>query len=168
MAWTDPKTWARNDPLNAANLNTFVRDNQAYLKSAADGQAANLVSRVRTVSGAAVSLSSGNDVFGSPELILTVNKAAANVMAGCQVAFQTTSTGTVGFELRLRCYQASPAKTVDVYLDSFMQGNTLVSLMPSTVFLGFAAGEVTFTVTFTAGGPMSLGVADHLIWAMEL
>ncbi len=168
MAWTNPKTWARNDPLNAANLNTYVRDNQEYLKAQADGQASNLVSRVRSVSSSAVSMSTGNDVFGSPALVLTVAKSSANIMAGCQVAFQTTSSGTVGFELRLRCYQANPAKTVDVYLDSFMQGNSWVSLMPSTVFLGFAAGEVTFTVTFTAGGPMSLGVADHLIWAMEL
>lgn len=166
MAWTEPKTWARLDPLNADNLNTYVRDNQAYLKSAVDGQAANLVSRVRSVSPAAVSLSSGNDVFGSPELVLTVVKSAANLMAGCQVSFQTsdTSSNTVGFELRLRCYQATPAKTVDVYLDSFMKDNSLVSLMPSTVFLGFAAGEVTFT----AGGPLSLAVADHVIWAMEL
>lgn len=168
MAWSDPKTWARGDPLNAANLNTYIRDNQEYLKSAADEQASNLVSRVRSVSGSAVSLSSGTDVFGSPELVLTVAKASANIMAGCQASFQSSSSNAVGFELRLRCYQANPAKTVDVFLDSFMQGNSFVSLMPSTVFLGFAAGSVTFTVTFTAGGPLSLGVADHLIWAMEL
>ena len=32
MAWTTPKTWATSDPLNVTNLNTYIRDNQEYLK----------------------------------------------------------------------------------------------------------------------------------------
>lgn len=31
MAWTTPKTWATSDPLNATNLNTYIRDNQNFL-----------------------------------------------------------------------------------------------------------------------------------------
>ena len=32
MAWTTPKTWANQDPLNESNFNTFIRDNQAALR----------------------------------------------------------------------------------------------------------------------------------------
>jgi hypothetical protein len=31
MAWTTPKTWAVGDPATAADLNTYVRDNVAFL-----------------------------------------------------------------------------------------------------------------------------------------
>ena len=32
MAWTTPKTWVNQDPLNESNFNTFIRDNQAALR----------------------------------------------------------------------------------------------------------------------------------------
>lgn len=35
MAWTTPKTWARLDRLNPANLNQYIRDNQLALRAAA-------------------------------------------------------------------------------------------------------------------------------------
>lgn len=36
MAWTEPKTWVNQDPLNESNFNTFIRDNQVALKAQAD------------------------------------------------------------------------------------------------------------------------------------
>lgn len=36
MAWTTPKTWS-SEPLTSTDLNTYVRDNQAYLKDRIDG-----------------------------------------------------------------------------------------------------------------------------------
>lgn len=33
MAWTTPKTWATNDPMDASTLNTHVRDNLNALKA---------------------------------------------------------------------------------------------------------------------------------------
>ena len=170
MAWTTPKTWARNDPLNADNLNTFIRDNQNYLKSQADA-AANVVHRVRTVSGSNVSLATNDDVFGSPLLDLTIAKASANVLAGCQVTLRdpaTSGTDFAALELRMRCYQASPLKTVDVLMDYYISDGGVVSLAPTTLFLGFAAGVMSFSVTLTAGGPIDLRTGDHTIWAMEL
>lgn len=32
MAWTTPKTWVNQDPLNESNFNTYIRDNQAALR----------------------------------------------------------------------------------------------------------------------------------------
>lgn len=170
MAWTNPKTWARLDALDAATLNTQIRDNQNYLKSQVDA-AANVVHRVRTVSGSDVSLATNDDVFSSPLLDLTIAKAAANVMAGCQVTFRDPATSGSDFaalELRLRCYQASPLKTVDVLMDYYISDGGVVSLAPTTLFIGFAAGVVSFSVTLTAGGPIDLLTGDHTIWAMEV
>ena len=31
MSWTTPKTWAVGDPGTASDLNTYIRDNSAYL-----------------------------------------------------------------------------------------------------------------------------------------
>lgn len=172
MAWTNPKTWALNDPLNASNLNTYIRDNQQALKDQLDATA-NLVHRVRTVTGSEISLATNTDVFGSPLLDLTIQKPSANVMAGCQVTFREPASGSsVDFEpieLRLRCYQAgTPPKTVDVFLDYVVQDAAIIALAPTTVFLGFARGTVSFNVTLTAGGPVYLTTGDHMIWAMEL
>ena len=36
MAWTTPKTWVNEDPLNESNFNTYIRDNQAALKAWVD------------------------------------------------------------------------------------------------------------------------------------
>ncbi len=36
MAWTAPRTWATGEVVTAALMNTHVRDNQLYLKSALD------------------------------------------------------------------------------------------------------------------------------------
>ena len=178
MAWTNPKTWATMDPLNASNLNTYIRDNQQALKSRLDTHdgtlsnlAANLAHRVRTVTGSSISLATNADVFGAPTLDLTIQKTNANVMAGCQVTFQEPSTGRVSFEpieLRLRCYQQSPAKTVDVLVDYVVKDGGIISLAPTTVFIGFAAGTVSFSVVLTAGGPVNLMIGSHTIWAMEL
>ena len=38
MAWTTPKTWA-SEPLTSLDLNTYVRDNQNYLKGRVDATA---------------------------------------------------------------------------------------------------------------------------------
>ena len=37
------------------------------------------------------------------------------------------------------------------------------ALAPTTVFLGFARGTVSFSVTWTAGGPIYLATGDHMI-----
>lgn len=36
MAWTSPKTWAVNDLVTAADMNTYISDNLSYLKSRMD------------------------------------------------------------------------------------------------------------------------------------
>ena len=33
MPWTTPKTWATNEVVTAANMNTHLRDNMAFLGS---------------------------------------------------------------------------------------------------------------------------------------
>jgi len=38
MAWTTPKTWAYNDLVSAADLNTYLRDNQNLLKTQIDDE----------------------------------------------------------------------------------------------------------------------------------
>lgn len=42
MAWTAPKTWVTGDPLNASNMNTYIRDNQVALKAQTDDAEAKL------------------------------------------------------------------------------------------------------------------------------
>lgn len=170
MPWTNPKTWARLDPLNADNLNLYIRDNQQYLHDQLSS-AGNVVHRVRTVSGAVASLATDDDVFGSPLLDLTIVKTSAHVLAGCQVTFQEPSVSgsdLSALELRLRCYQASPLKTVDVLLNYYIQDGGIISLAPTSIFLGFASGVMSFSVTLTAGGPLNLLTGDHTVWAMEV
>ena len=38
MAWTTPKTWS-SEPLTSTDMNTYIRDNQNYLKDRMDNQA---------------------------------------------------------------------------------------------------------------------------------
>lgn len=169
MAWTAPKTWSRLDPLNADNLNTYMRDNQQYLHDNL-GLSGNIAHRVRTVSGSDAALAVNDDVFGAPTLNLTLNRAASNVMAGCQVGLRDTRQASADmgeFQLRLRAYQASPLKTVDVLADYNIGAGALMQIIPSTVFLGFAAGVMSFTIVLAAGSNMSLLTGDHTIWAME-
>ena len=166
MAWTNPKTWARLDALDAATLNEQVRDNLLYLK------ARPVAHRTRTVSGSNAALAANDDVFGAPTLDLTL-ASAGHVMAGCQVTFfqpqnQQPLTNFAPVELRMRCYQQTPLKTVDVLVDYNIPYNGIMSLAPSSLFIGFAAGVVSFTVTLTAGGGVQLLTGDHTIWAMEV
>ncbi len=42
MAWTSPKTWS-SEPLTSSDLNTYVRDNQDYLKDRLDNSASTIV-----------------------------------------------------------------------------------------------------------------------------
>lgn len=43
MAWTNPKTWS-SEPLTSLDLNTYMRDNQNYLKDRLDNSAQKVVS----------------------------------------------------------------------------------------------------------------------------
>ena len=166
MAWTNPKTWARLDSLDAATLNEQVRDNLLYLK------ARPVAHRTRTVSGSNAALATNDDVFGAPTLDLTL-ASAGHVMAGCQMTFfqpvnDLATDDFSAFEIRMRCYQQTPLKTVDVPMDFYVSYGSIVSLAPSSLFIGFAAGVVSFSVTLTAGAPIQLLTGDHLIWAMEV
>lgn len=38
MAWTAPKTWASDEVPSSADLNTYMRDNQIYLKAEVDAR----------------------------------------------------------------------------------------------------------------------------------
>ena len=51
VPWQTPKTWNTGDPLNASNLNTFIREQQAALRAAQDA----LTSRVAALENAASS-----------------------------------------------------------------------------------------------------------------
>ncbi len=42
MAWTSPKTWS-SEPLTSSDLNTYVRDNQDYLKDRLDNRVGTIV-----------------------------------------------------------------------------------------------------------------------------
>ena len=128
MAWTNPKTWARLDSLDAATLNEQVRDNLLYLK------ARPVAHRTRTVSGSNAALATNDDVFGSPTLDLTL-ASAGHVMAGCQVTlFQPLVSGAptnfAEVQLRMRCYQQMPLKTVDVMADYNVGYGGIMSLAP--------------------------------------
>jgi len=54
MAWTDPRTWASNEVVTAANMNTHIRDNLDWL--------ANDHPRCRATRTAVQSIGSGSDV----------------------------------------------------------------------------------------------------------
>ncbi len=43
MAWTSPKTWS-SEPLTSLDLNTYMRDNQNYLKDRLDSSVSTIVS----------------------------------------------------------------------------------------------------------------------------
>ena len=177
MAWTEPRTWASGDPLNESNLNTYIRDNQVALKAQVDAAdtarallTTNFVSREMDVSGANMPLSAQANVFGAPALVLTIKKTEAHILAGCQVNLVMGGGGPHQVKLRLRCRQSgTPDKIVDSYLDFEGRSGMSVSQIPTTPFLGFEQGAVTFTVSLSGGGGnVSLSTGKHLIWAMEL
>ena len=181
MAWKTPKTWATDAPLDGATLNQEIRDNQIALhtQSQANAAAASLLSlnsvhRIKTIQAdQGLNTDSRSDLFGSPTLDLTVRKSTAVVMAGIQVTLRDHSqaAGAVDIvELRLRCYQErTPTPyTYDVFSDEFIQQGGIRSLAVTSVFPGFNAGSVSFTVDLTAGSGVSLLTGSHLIWAMEL
>lgn len=77
MAWTSPKTWS-SEPLTSSDLNTYVRDNQDYLKDRLD----NSVSKIITGT-TALSTSSENFVdIDSEKLSITLTTHGGDVLVG--------------------------------------------------------------------------------------
>lgn len=104
MGWTTPESWATNELVTAAKMNTNVRDNLAYLKDAPDFDS------VPTASGTAVQLvpgtskrhmesgqSAGTDVAVT---FTAAYSSAPNVVVGASAAaasFYVSSLTTTGF-----------------------------------------------------------------------
>lgn len=77
MAWTSPKTWS-SEPLTSSDLNTYVRDNQDYLKDRLD----NSVSKI--IAGT-TALSTSSDIFvdiDSEKLSISLTTHGGDVLVG--------------------------------------------------------------------------------------
>lgn len=92
MAWTTPITWAVGDPLTAAAMNTYVRDNENYLYGYLPPAASVTMY---------VSASTGNDSndglsWGTPKATL---QAAVTALASTGGTIYAAGTFTAGFAI---------------------------------------------------------------------
>lgn len=137
MAWTTPKTWVNQDPLNESNFNTYIRDNQAALKAQADDSTAKLgnvhpaylspllVGYAVIGIDASVQVTSTTAVVWHAKCKLTFTPKTDLALVGCQFSFvfNHNDDGTRQFNFGLR------------------KGNTAVSLSHTDSISGTLGNE---------------------------
>lgn len=131
MAWTAPKTWARNDPLNADNLNTFIRDNQAALRVDTEDAKAKLAN----VHPAYLSpLLVGEAVIGINQWLSITSTSLVIWHANCKLTF-TPKTDKVLFGVQFLFYYTGAGGQSD-FRFGLQKGAANVSLSHTEVVGG--------------------------------
>lgn len=95
MAWTTPKTWS-SEPLTSLDLNTYVRDNQIYLRERLENSADTLVS-----ADAVLSTTSTEFVdVDADKFALTLTTSGGDVLVGFTGTAQNRNrAGSIYFNL---------------------------------------------------------------------
>jgi len=136
MAWTTPKTWS-SEPLTSTDLNTYVRDNQAYLKDRLDG--ANAAQYAALVSASTTSTTLV-DVDGT-NLNLTITTTGGDVEVSLMAAGYASGSNYLVVRLLV---DASSVYLVSKSLEVTSPGNASAILK----ITGLSAGSHTFKLQF--------------------
>lgn len=143
MAWTTPKTWAVNEPLTAADLNTYVRDNMLAVFGGSAFDQTNIDLTALTTTS-----TSWTNAGGALTCKLTPTGERVLVLADVAV-FMSNTAGKA--ELRLACTDG----TTPVYSDTFCRvtQNRQAYVTMAWLFDELTPNtEYTFSVQFRVDG----------------
>lgn len=147
MAWTTPKTWT-SEPLTSTDLNTYMRDNQNYLKDRLDGSAAGQYTS--TVGETSTTSTTFTNVDGT-NLVKTFTTTGGDVMV-TMIAGGYNSGGAQPI------YTAIDVDGTDYdFIRSFVTdtSSTGNNLSGTKIITGLSAGSHTFSLQFRAAASTS-------------
>ena len=169
MAWTSPKTWS-SEPLTSLDLNTYVRDNQNYLKDRLDNSAGSLVSGdtfLSTTSNQFVDVD-------ADKLSLTLVTHGGDVLVGFTGTVQCTRPGGAS-------YFNVAVDDVDYVADDGIVRDTAVNTTGANrhaplsfvvLISGLGAGSHTFKLRWKTSGrntsKMDVVALHPQFWAKEV
>lgn len=139
-SWTSPKTWAVGDLLTASDMNTYVRDNTAFLGSAASASL--------TASGTIFATATYSDLLagGVGPVVVATTGTKALVLLQCQLSSNVDGdTCAMGFNV-------SGATTIAASIPQSIQSPNAAATAGAAAFLvsGLTAGSNTFTCKYAA------------------
>lgn len=141
MAWTTPKTWVNQDPLNESNFNTYIRDNQIALKAQADDSTNKLAGMHPSHQSP---LLVGYAVIGASSQVNNISSTSYVVWhANCKLTF-TPKTDMVLFGVQLVIRKDNPGGL-------------------HRVNFGLRKGDTNFSLAHTAVVDGSLGSATDIV-----
>ena len=169
MAWTSPKTWS-SEPLTSLDLNTYMRDNQNYLKDRLDTGAGKLVS-----GDSAITTSSSSFVdVDAEKLSITLMTHGGDVLVGFTGTVQTQNSNAAAF------FNVA-VDDVDYVTDNGVirvtaahsgGGNRHYPLSFVVLISGLAAGSHTFKLRWKKSGSGSVRIdvvnLHPQFWAKEI
>lgn len=142
MAWTTPKTWA-SEPLTSIDLNTYIRDNQNYLKSRIDSTAQQYI---RTSGNYTTTSSSLVDVDAT-NMALTITTSGKDVLVTL-VGYISESNGNQ-VDIAVDVDGGTDVKTL-VSVEGNAGENQNVSF--GLIWSGLSAGSHTFKLQWARDG----------------
>lgn len=149
MAWTTPKTWS-SEPLTSTDLNTYIRDNQTYLKERVDAEAKQYI---RT-SGDYTTTSGGAMVdMDTTNMNLTITTTGGDV----QITFagygsnSNTAIIVIGFRV-------DDTTDYEIVTEEISNSNEEANLSSTYILTGLSAGSHSFKMRWRCnGGTMYAG-----------
>jgi hypothetical protein len=169
MTWTTPKTWS-SEPLTSIDLNTYMRDNQNYLKDRLDASAS------RIVSGATVLTTTARSFVDvdATNLALTLTTHGGDVLLGFTGTIKNGSRdGRTSFNVAVDGVDYIADGGI-MSIQSAFSGDNNRSKPASFVMLitGLSAGSHSFKLRWkTSGGNTSSMDVVNLhpqFWAKEI
>jgi hypothetical protein len=119
MAWTTPKTWSTNEVVTAANMNTHVRDNVAFLGAPPTCSAFNSVAQSLT-SGVAAVMTADSENFDTDTMHSTSSNTsritattAGRYLFFTTVVFAPNNIGQRSVDFRFNGSTVTTMMTVD-------------------------------------------------------
>lgn len=160
MAWTTPKTWTAT-ALTSSDLNTYMRDNQNYLKSRADTAADQYI---RTASDYTTTVTSYQDV-DLTNMHLSVTTTGADV----RVTFTALAElSAAGVEMTMAVELDSSGVDKEMTQTRATASTYKVNPSFSYIFTGLSAGVHTFTLRWkVSSGTGTLTAGDTLFDVRE-
>lgn len=157
MAWTNPKTWATNELVTAANLNTHLRDNLLYLLNP---------NGFFTQSTGTFTTTSATDVTVNAALSTTITTYGGDILLGASFRLEATTTTDV----YISHDGANNIRIVRISAAGYYAGTVLKR--------GIAAGSHSFQLRWNIAGGLTAtmrGVdgggfvaAPITFWAIEI
>lgn len=147
MAWTTPKTWS-SEPLTSSDLNTYIRDNQAYLLDRLESSAQHYFRS----SGAYTTTSATLVDVDATNMNLTINTTGGDVFVGFR---GWVISGSSGYEIAVDLDSGtSVTLMMGVPYGTSYTGNASFI----AIFTGLSAGSHSFKLQFRrfSSGTMTL------------